>query len=62
MNDRATVTRQQLEDSVRALLPRTGDISQRLRHAKSAGPAIGVGGLVTGYVWGRWRGRRSRRH
>jgi hypothetical protein len=55
------VTRQQLEASVRSLLPRTGDIPERIRSAKSSTAGVGVGGLVTGYVWGWMRGRRSRR-
>ncbi|HEY5121147.1 MAG TPA: hypothetical protein VII84_06195 [Acidimicrobiales bacterium] len=54
-------TRQQLEDSVRALLPRTSDIPERIRTAKSSTAGVGLGGLVTGYMWGWLRGRRSRR-
>ena len=61
MPDRTT-TRQQLEDSVRALLPRSSDISSRLRRAKSSTAGAGVSGLLTGYAWGWLRGRRSRRH
>lgn len=56
-----TATRRELEESVRALLPRSKDISQRLARAKSTTAGVGVGGLVTGYVWGWIRGRRSRR-
>jgi len=56
-----TPTRQQLEDSVRALLPRSSDIPARIRDAKSSTAGVGLGGLVTGYVWGWMRGRRSRR-
>ncbi|HEY5303966.1 MAG TPA: hypothetical protein VIJ86_07910 [Acidimicrobiales bacterium] len=55
------VTRQQLEDSVRALLPRTTGIPERVLNAKSSTAGVGLSGLVTGYVWGRLRGRRSRR-
>lgn len=54
-------TRQQLEDSVRALLPRSSDIPERIRAAKSSTAGVGLGGLVTGYAWGWLRGRRSRR-
>ncbi|MBW4030248.1 MAG: hypothetical protein HIU57_06165 [Acidobacteria bacterium] len=61
MDERAT-TRQQLEEAVRALLPRTSEISGRLRRASSSTAGAGVGGLVTGYAWGWLRGRRSRRH
>ena len=56
-----STTRQQLEESVRALLPRSSTISGRLRHANSSGARLGVGGLLSGYAWGRWRGRRARR-
>jgi hypothetical protein len=55
-----SATRQQLEDSVRALLPRTDAIPERIRAAKASTAGAGVGGLVTGYVWGWLRGRRSR--
>lgn len=54
-------TRRELEESVRALLPRTGDISQRLRNARTSTAGVGLGALVTGYAWGWRRGRRSRR-
>ncbi len=56
-----SATRQQLEDSVRALLPRSGDIPEKIRTAKSSTATVGLGGLVTGYAWGWLRGRRSRR-
>jgi len=54
-------TRQQLEASVRALLPRRSDIPAKIRDAKSSTASVGIGGLVTGYAWGWLRGRRSRR-
>jgi hypothetical protein len=60
MSDKSA-TRQQLEDSVRALLPRTSDIPERIRTSKASTAGVGVGGLVTGYVWGWLRGRRSRK-
>ena len=56
-----SATRQQLEDSVRALLPKSSDIPERIRTAKSSTASVGLGGLVTGYAWGWLRGRRSRR-
>jgi hypothetical protein len=54
-------TRQQLENSVRALLPCQSDIPARIRNAKSSTAGAGLGGLVTGYVWGWLRGHRSRK-
>ncbi len=54
-------TRRELERSIRALIPDqltapTKMISQRPESARA-----GVGGLLTGYVWGWMRGRRARR-
>lgn len=60
MNPRGA-TRQQLEDSVRALMPRSSDVPARIRNATSSTAGVGLGGLVTGYAWGWLRGRRSRR-
>jgi hypothetical protein len=54
-------TRQQLENSVRALLPRQRGIPAKIRNAKSSTAGAGLGGLVTGYVWGWLRGHRSRK-
>ena len=56
-----SATRQQLEDAVRALLPSTSGIPERIRSASSSTAGVGLGGLVTGYVWGWLRGHRSRR-
>jgi hypothetical protein len=56
-----TATRQQLEDSVRALLPRTSDVPDAIRTATSSTAGVGLSALVTGFVMGWKRGRRSRR-
>lgn len=53
--------RAQLERSVRAILPRRDDLPAALRDARATTAGIGLGGLLTGYVWGWRRGRRSRR-
>ena len=54
-----STTRQELERSIRALLPEVGPLK-----VPGDDPAtvatVGVGGLLTGYVWGWMRGRRSR--
>jgi hypothetical protein len=55
-----SATRRQLEDSVRALLPRPEDVPARIRNASSSTASVGLGGLFTGYLWGWMRGRRSR--
>lgn len=56
-----SATRRQLEESVRAILPRPDAVPARIRNASSSAALSGVGGLFTGYVWGWMRGRRSRR-
>ena len=55
-----SATRRQLEASIRALLPDDLSLSHRDRNQPSDVAAAGVGGLLTGYLWGRWRGRRVR--
>ena len=56
MSDSAT--RRELEQRVREVVP-ANPLS--LRGDDPADTAIaGVGGLLIGYVWGFWRGRRSR--
>jgi hypothetical protein len=56
-----SATRTQLEESLRALVParRTGEGAGEPPEATTA--AAGVGGLVVGYAWGWWRGRRGAR-
>ena len=63
MNDRPkSLTRQQLETSVRALLPRASDIPESLRNTPTATAGVGMGGVLAGFTWGWLRGRRSRRN
>jgi hypothetical protein len=56
-----SATRQQLEMSIRALLP--DDLSLRGPEAsqKPTVAAVGIGGVMTGYAWGRLRSRKIRR-
>ncbi len=54
-------TRQQLEASIRALLPSQADIDELTPSKNSAASIAGVGGIMTGYVWGRYRGRQVRK-
>lgn len=54
-------TRRELEASLRSLLPGAFDPTSTMASQKSTTAAAGVGGLVTGYVWGWLRGRRSRK-
>ncbi len=56
MSDSAT--RRDLERSLREIVPAN---PLTIRTDDPADTAIaGVGGLLLGYVWGFWRGRRSR--
>jgi ribosome biogenesis SPOUT family RNA methylase Rps3 len=56
-----SATRQQLEASIRALLPSQADIDELTPSKNSAASIAGVGGIMTGYVWGRYRGRQVRK-
>lgn len=56
-----SATRQQLEASIRALLPSKEEIDELTPSKNSAASVAGVGGIMTGYVWGRYRGRRIRK-
>ena len=52
-----SATRRELEASLRAVLPVVGPLKDASdQPATLAG--VGVGGLLTGYLWGRLRGRR----
>ena len=55
MSDSAT--RRELERSLRALLPETTAVDLPEPTIATAG----VSGFVVGYLWGWWRGRRTRR-
>jgi hypothetical protein len=54
-------TRRQLESSIRALLPSEGELNELAPSKNTTVSAVGVGGIVTGYVWGRFRGRQIRK-
>jgi hypothetical protein len=56
-----SATRRELEASIRALLP--DDLSLRDPEASQSPTvaAVGIGGVMTGYVWGRLRSRKIRR-
>jgi len=56
-----SATRQQLEASIRALLPSQADIDELTPSKNSAASIAGVGGIMTCYVWGRYRGRQVRK-
>jgi hypothetical protein len=54
-------TRRELEARVRSLVPDRLQIGDSITSSKPAAAALGVGGVMTGYVWGWVRGRRSRK-
>jgi hypothetical protein len=54
-------TRQQLEASIRALLPTKEDIEELTPSKSSTTSIAGFGGIMTGYVWGRYRGHQVRK-
>jgi len=54
-------TRRELETSLRSMLPKQGQIGNSIASSRPAVAALGVGGVVTGYVWGWVRGRRGRK-
>ncbi len=54
-------TRRELEARLRSLLPDELQVGHSLSSSKPAVAAVGVGGVMTGYVWGWIRGRRSRK-
>jgi hypothetical protein len=56
-----SATRQELEARLRSLLPDQLQIGESIGSSKPAVAALGVGGVMTGYVWGWFRGRRSRK-
>ncbi len=56
-----TATRQQLEASIRAVLPSKEEIEELIPSKNSTTSIAGFGGIMTGYVWGRYRGRQVRK-
>ncbi|MGB8180391.1 MAG: hypothetical protein WCF63_09520 [Acidimicrobiales bacterium] len=60
MSERSA-TRRELEASLRSFLPKEVQVGGSLTDSKPTVAAVGVGGVLTGYVWGRLRGRRLRK-
>jgi hypothetical protein len=56
-----SATRQELEASIRALLPSQAEIDDMTPSKNSTASIAGVGGIMSGYVWGRYRGRQVRK-
>jgi hypothetical protein len=56
-----SATRRQLESSIRALLPSEEQISELVPGKNTAVSTAGIGGVLTGYIWGRYRGRQVRK-
>jgi hypothetical protein len=56
-----SATRRQLEASIRALLPSKEEIDEMSPSPNTTASIAGFGGIMTGYVWGRYRGRQVRK-
>ncbi len=56
-----SLTRRQLERSIRALLPSDQQINELVPGKNTAVSTAGIGGVLTGYLWGRFRGRQVRK-
>jgi hypothetical protein len=56
-----SATRRELEASIRALLPSKEEIDDLTPSKNSTASLAGVGGIMTGYVWGRYRGHQVRK-
>jgi hypothetical protein len=56
-----SATRQELEASIRALLPSQAEIDDMAPSKNSTASIAGVGGIMSGYAWGRYRGRQVRK-
>lgn len=56
-----SATRRRLESSIRALLPSESELDELTPSKNTAVSAAGVGGIMTGYLWGRYRGRQVRK-
>ena len=56
-----SATRRQLEASLRSILPKEVQAGSSLATSKPTVAAAGVGGVLTGYLWGRIRGRSVRK-
>jgi hypothetical protein len=55
-------TRQQLEAAIRAILPSTEDLSLDRLGEPMTVASVGLAGVLSGYAWGRIRGRRLHKH
>lgn len=56
-----SATRRELEASLRSMLPKQGAIGNSIASSRPAVAALGLGGVMSGYVWGWVRGRRGRK-
>jgi hypothetical protein len=56
-----SATRRELESSIRALVPSRDALSNHEGGEKSTLASVGLGAVITGYLWGRLRGRQVRK-
>ena len=57
-----SATRRQLEATIRSVLPDDLSLSGPSTTQTPTVAAVGISSLVTGYFWGRIRGRRIRKN
>jgi hypothetical protein len=57
-----SATRRELEATIRAVLPDDLSLKGPSTTQTPTVAAVGLGGVVTGYFWGRVRGRRIRKN
>jgi len=56
-----TRTRRELEASLRSFLPDQVQMGSSMTSSKPTVAVVGLGGVMTGYLWGRLRARRARK-
>ena len=56
-----SATRRELEASIRALVPSRSALPSLEDGEKSTLASVGLGAVITGYLWGRLRGRQVRK-
>jgi hypothetical protein len=56
-----SATRRELEASIRALVPSRDALPSLEAGEQSTLASVGVGAIITGYLWGRIRGRQVRK-
>jgi hypothetical protein len=56
-----SATRRELESTIRSILPDDLSLKRSSTNQTPSVAAAGLGGVMTGYFWGRLRGRKIRK-